>query len=594
MIDIVVLTKLVPKNVCTRITEDNTIDRSSKGVINPNDLFAIESALRLKEKNECRITVLSMGAQNSTAMLKKVLALGVDEAVLVSDTVFRGSDTYATAAILKRAIEYLNGFDVIICGNQTADGSTAQVPAELAALMNIDYATNAYSCQVSDGYLSCDCYMKSFIKNEKLTLPCVVSIAKDANVPRLASPEGILASRSKEIRVITNEDLAINQELCGLKGSLTKVEKCVPMANSIKRKEENISLQQYSGILQTLEQDSTKITNKDSNVLAETILMEPNNRKTVMVLCEFVEDNICEESIEVLNQACELAQKLATNLSVITINKYSKTKKDWFSAYGVTRAYPLNVDNMQAASYRSLAEAVLMAAAKEEPQILLMAGTVLGRGVAPYVAAKLKSGLTADCIELDIQVDTGYLIQTRPAFGGQLCAVILAKDSSVQMATTKPNTYGKQYVVKGINTGIVEDYQDLVIQQCEAEKIEKEQIRFNQKVIIGVGKGIGSKEKCEMVKEYCKSKGYGFCITREVVDSGWGNYQYQVGLTGKIIAPDIYIALGISGASEHKVGIQRSKTIIAVNIKEKEAMMREADYYIVEDVNRFLEQFIAV
>ena len=117
-------------------------------------------------------------------------------------------------------------------------------------------------------------------------------------------------------------------------------------------------------------------------------------------------------------------------------------------------------------------------------------------------------------------------------------------------------------------------------------------ISFDEDVIIGIGNGIGSKQNCQVVKQYCEKRGFGFCATREVVDKGWVEHKYQVGLTGAIIAPKLYIALGISGAAEHIVGIQRSEIIVSVNSKMNESIFGSSDYCIVSDVNEFIDAFM--
>lgn len=588
--DIAVLIKQVPKSTCAHMNSDHTVNRTGMGVINPNDMNALEVALRLKEQTNCRVTAITMGNASAKNVLKKALALGIDQAVLVTDNDFIGSDTYATSVVLLKSLEYLGGYELILCGKQTMDGSTAQVPAEIAGLLNINYATGVMRCSLEGNILQCERNMESGIKVEQLTIPAVVSISKEANVPRLPSPDGILQSYGKDIRVLTNNELKLDVCSCGINGSLTKVKKCISIHQNRERKKEYIGLEQFERLYATLIEQIGHCSNNNC-VLTDTQNMVKSDKRTVMVFCEFSDRKLKAESIEVLNQACELALKLGANVSAITISSFNNAET--LSNYGVVRNYALSIEDMYTLSERDLSEKVLKVVVKENPQILLFSGTILGRGIAPYIAARLRAGLTADCTELDIQKDNEALIQTRPAFGGKLYAVILSKDCSIQMATVKPNLFLKKYQVNGIQTELIEDEDGYIDKKCNTFSFLKDSlIMFDEDIIIGVGNGIGSEKNCQIVRQYCKKRGFGFCATREVVDKGWVEHKYQVGLTGAIIAPKLYIALGISGAAEHVIGIQRSETIVSVNSKMNESIFENSDYCIVSDVNEFIAVFM--
>ena len=591
VMDIAVLVKQVPKNTCAHMNSDHTVNRTGMGVINPNDLNALEVALRLKKQTNCKVTAITMGNASAKSVLKKAFALGVDQAVLVTDNDFIGSDTYATSVVLLRTLEYLGGYELILCGKQTMDGATAQVPAEIAGLLNVNYATGVMKCSFEGNVLQCERNMESGAKVECLTLPAVVSVSKDANVPRLPTPDGILQANSKDIRVLTNNELKLNTCLCGKNGSLTYVKKCISIQNNQERKNEYIGLNKFKELYGILTEQNGS-SSKGSSVLHDIRNMVKSDKRTVMVFCEFSGAMLKTESIEVLNQACELALKLGANVSAITINAFNNCS-EMLSNYGVVRNYALNIKDMYALPERVLSEKVLKTVEKENPQILLFSGTILGRGIAPYIAARLHSGLTADCTKLDIQEDDEALIQTRPAFGGKLYAVILSKDCSIQMATIKPNLLLKEYQIIGIQTELIEDEDGYADMECSTFSfLSDSYISFDEDVIIGIGNGIGSKQNCQVVKQYCEKRGFGFCATREVVDKGWVEHKYQVGLTGAIIAPKLYIALGISGAAEHIVGIQRSEIIVSVNSKMNESIFGSSDYCIVSDVNEFIDAFM--
>ncbi len=224
--NIVVCLKQVPGTTEVKINpETNTLVRQGiKNIINPFDTYALEEAVRLKEKLGGKATALSMGPPQALDMLRESLSLGADDAVLLSDMAFAGADTWATAFTLAGAIKKLGQFDLVICGRQSTDGDTAQVGPELAELLNIPFI--AYVSQIeeiSTGQMRVKRMIDEGHEIIQSPLPAVITVTKEINVPRLPSLRGVLKSKSAKIPTWTIKELEVDPDKVGLAGSSTKV-----------------------------------------------------------------------------------------------------------------------------------------------------------------------------------------------------------------------------------------------------------------------------------------------------------------------------------------------------------------------------------
>ncbi|MGL5415993.1 MAG: electron transfer flavoprotein subunit alpha/FixB family protein, partial [Clostridium sp.] len=217
----------------------------------------------------------------------------------------------------------------------------------------------------------------------------------------------------------------------------------------------------------------------------------------------------------------------------------------------------------------------------------------------PRVAARLTTGLTADCTQLDVvPEENGALLATRPAFGGNLMATIACPDHRPQMATVRPGVFAKvsekkeNFNVEKIEVALTSE--DIRTKVLEVVKDTKEVVDIGEaKVLVAGGRGLGSKENFDKLTELAETLGGVVAASRGAIDKGWIERDYQVGQTGKTVRPNIYIACGISGAIQHTAGMQDSDMIIAINKDETAPIMKLADYAIVGDVNKVLPELVA-
>lgn len=222
---IVVCIKQVPDTAEVRINpETNTLIRDGvPSIINPYDLHAIEAALQIREERSAKVTALTMGPPQAEDALREAMAMGTDEAVLLTDRSFAGSDTWATAYTLSRAVESL-GFDIIICGKQAIDGDTAQVGPEMAEFLNIPHVAYVKKIEtLEDGRIVVERLMDEGYDVVESTLPVLLTVVREINEPRLPSLKGKMKAKKAEIKQLTGNDIQADGSLLGLNGSPTQV-----------------------------------------------------------------------------------------------------------------------------------------------------------------------------------------------------------------------------------------------------------------------------------------------------------------------------------------------------------------------------------
>lgn len=225
--DIIVCIKQVPDTTEVRINpETNTLVREGvPSIINPFDENALEEALRLKEKHGGKVTTITMGPPQAAEALKQTIAMGADEAFLVSDRAFAGSDTWATSYTLAQAIKKLGKYDIILCGKQAIDGDTAQVGPGIAEWLNIPQATFAVKVEVEGSNLKVERLLEELNEVVEMPTPCMLTVVKQINEPRVPSLKGMMRAKKTEIKTLSAADIGADLNKTGLNGSPTRVVK---------------------------------------------------------------------------------------------------------------------------------------------------------------------------------------------------------------------------------------------------------------------------------------------------------------------------------------------------------------------------------
>ncbi|MFX0082705.1 MAG: electron transfer flavoprotein subunit alpha/FixB family protein [Candidatus Hodarchaeota archaeon] len=310
--------------------------------------------------------------------------------------------------------------------------------------------------------------------------------------------------------------------------------------------------------------------------------------KDIWVFIELKKDSIRGVSFELLGKAKQLSKQSNEKVCAVLLgNNLSKFCEE-LSNHGIDKIYLCENETLQEYLTETYSSILVDLVKKYTPSILLMPATKIGRDLAPRIAATLETGLTADCIDLDIQ--EGNLIQTRTVYGANYLADIVCPDKRPQMATVRPNVMEKSEAGDKNNPEIIEYSVEIELSQLKTKIIEKiETTTIDVKpideadVIVSGGRGIGSKENFKIIEELAGVLNAAVGASRAAVDAGWISKSCQVGQSGTVVCPNIYIACGISGTTQHLVGMKSSKKIIAINKDPNAPIFDVCDYGIVGD-----------
>ena len=302
-------------------------------------------------------------------------------------------------------------------------------------------------------------------------------------------------------------------------------------------------------------------------------------------------------ALELLGKGRELADKLGESLAILLLGKDVKHLVDELFHHGADKVYLCEHDLLENYSTDGYTTVISSVIAAEKPSIVLYGATPNGRDLAPRIAARLALGLTADCTGLDINT-ARQLVQTRPAFGGNIMASILSPYTRPQMSSVRPNVFSKPQP-DTTRSGIIENVEVNLRPMTIRTKIVEEIISQGKgvnieeaKMLVSAGRGIGTKENLGLVYDMAEELGATVSGSRALVDLGWLPHPQQVGQSGKTVAPTLYFALGISGAIQHLVGMTSSDTVIALNKDPDAPIFKVADFGIVGDIFEVVPEFI--
>ena len=331
--------------------------------------------------------------------------------------------------------------------------------------------------------------------------------------------------------------------------------------------------------------------------------------KDVYVFAQQVDGEISGISYELLGKAKDLAAALGQKVVAVLLGYNVKGLADSLAEYGADKV--IVVDDKELEVYRTEPYAHGLASVINEfkPEIMLVGATAIGRDLGPTVSARVATGLTADCTQLDIgdfplvaipgkesEQKHNQLLMTRPAFGGNTIATIACPNNRPQMATVRPGVMQKIEPIKGAkadvvdyNPGFTPDNRYVTVKEVVKAVSDTVDI-MNAKILVSGGRGVGSPENFKILEDLAAVLGGEVSCSRAVVDSGWKPKDLQVGQTGKTVRPHVYFAIGISGAIQHVAGMEESDIIIAINKDEDAPIFDVADYGIVGDLNKIVPE----
>ena len=332
--------------------------------------------------------------------------------------------------------------------------------------------------------------------------------------------------------------------------------------------------------------------------------------KGVFVFAQQVDNVLDGVAFELLGKAKDLAKDLSTEVTAVLIGSDVKGLADQLAEYGADRV--IVVDDPELKEYRTEPYAHALASVINEykPEIMLVGATAIGRDLGPTVSARVATGLTADCTVLEIgdfpinptanqEQKHNQLLMTRPAFGGNTIATIACPDNRPQMATVRPGVMQKIAPIEGAKANIVEfnpgfTPDNRYVEILNVVKAVKTAANImDAKILVSGGRGVGSKENFKLLDDLAEVLGASVSCSRAVVENGWQPVDLQVGQTGKTVRPQIYFAIGISGAIQHVAGMEDSDLIVAINKDEDAPIFDVADYGLVGDLNKIVPALTA-
>ena len=605
---IVVCVKYVP--VVARIQfdyENKTIIREGvPSEVNPFDMLGLVRAVELKSAPDDQVVVLSMGPPQARDGLLECLALGADRAILLTDRALAGSDTLATARALSLALKN-EAPDLIICGRNSADSETGQVGPEIAELMGIphvgqvsklDYKAEANTIEVErltdEGYQVVGC-----------PLPALVCVSEGVAEETFPNREQMAEAQEKPVEEMTCAQLSSDSSQFGAEGSPTWVEEIRLVEPNrlgvvIEEEDPQAAAEQVASLLKERLAflDSENQDSKDSGSPAsQATARYPDSReKSIWVVAESGMGALRQVTLEMLGKARELTGFTRSEVAAVLIGPAQPDLVNQLAAYGADRVLVLDNTSLGPVWGRKVTRSLAAAVDQAKPYAVLFASTPDGRDLASRVAARLELGLTGDAIDLEID-EQGRLVQLKPALGGNVVAPILSK-TLPNMVTLRPGLLtpiapdgSSQAPVETIDASPFEGQDVTVLEEHIQEELGAVELAQSQ-VVLAVGMGIGGPENLPQIQVLAQSINASVATTRNVVHEGWLPAQIQVGISGRTISPRVYLAVGIRGAFNHTVGIQKAGVILAINQNRRHAIFKSADFGIVGDWQQFLPPLI--
>ena len=533
-------------------------------LMNSFDRKAIEEAVRIHEKRGAETVAVSMGPPSARDVLIESLRLGIDRAMLVTDRDLAGADTLVTSEVLAKVAEKVSP-DLILMGKYSLDGETSQVPPEVAEFLNFPFKSSVSKIDFDEGgRIIVEQEREDGTAEYSLPLPAVVSVSEKINRARMPAPA--LPDFEQRINTLGLRDLSVRVTGRDSPTSVTGTERVESFRKTsfIEPGDDAFSL------IWNLAQGGKR------TAAGRLDLSDGGGRDGELW---GIAINDPDTSMEIASKLAELSLSERARVKIIGNISPEALKGMLCHEY----LYVEGDDNDR--FKETLAEIIV----SSRPRCVVFPSSVDGREVAAGIAAKLRLGLTADCI--DLKFENGRLVQFKPAFGGGIVARIISR-TVPEMATIRPGIFPRRVGVSPMHVSALPLSGRTVATRLSFRERPAEYLKLSSSdIVLGVGRGLKSRENIAAVLSMADRMHASVGATRPVVDMGWVPRQQQIGLTGTSISPSLYIALGISGQDNHVVGIRYAGTVVAVNSNRDAPIFRYADYGIVCDMMDFLMKF---
>ena len=567
--------------------------------VNPFDVLGLVRAVELKTEPQDEVVVLTMGPPTAAEGLTSCLALGADRGVLITDRALAGSDTLATSRALALALQR-EAPDLIICGRNSTDGETGQVGPEVAELMGLPHVSHVRRLGLSDDRRTAvvERMTDEGFQTLECDLPAVICVTEGVAPELFPNRHQMEEAAEKPIDEVNCSMLSDDPSQFGAQGSPTWV-------NEIRLVEPNrlgVTLQEVSPedaakqIAQSVRDRLAELESAEPESSGEPLPRYPaSTERSIWVVAENSRDGLAHVTYELLGKARDLTTITQSEVVGVVISPNGESHAAAMAAAGADRVLVIDNSSLGPVCGRAVGNALAEALLGETPYAILFASTADGRDLAARLAARLNLGLTGDAIDLEIDED-GQLVQLKPALGGNVVAPILSK-TLPNLVTLRPGLLtpavsdpGATATVQNLTAAPFEGVDVRLVREEFQEDTEGLDLA-RARVVVGVGMGAGE-ENVARLQEVARSLGASVATTRDVVHEGWLPPQLQVGISGRTIAPTVYIAVGIRGAFNHTVGLQRAGIIVAINQNRRATIFRSSDFGVVGTWQEFLPPLI--
>lgn len=574
--NIAALVKQIPKFETMELGPDGRLVREGLELeMNPYCRRAVAEAVELAAQHGGSVTVLTLGPPAAEDTLREAIAWGcardVDtRGVLVTDPAFAGSDTLATARALAAALRREGAWDLVLVGRNSVDADTGQVGPELAELLDLPFVTGVRHLALGDGVLDVRCEHDDGWVQARLALPAVISTAERLIDPCKMDPEDRAQVPTARISTVTAADLGPGpwgQDASPTSVGATRIIESdrrremlanAPLAEQVRRAVEILS---DRGAL-----DATLDHADDRGIVPAVGSGDP--ARTVGVLVEPDRDPVTRE---LLGGAATLGGRVIA----LTVEAPDAAQLGAWGADAV-----VHLTGIELALEEDAATEVTAWARDAAPWAIVAPSTAWGREVASRAAAALGAGLTGDAVGFELDGDR--LVAWKPAFGGQLVAAIRA-DSATQMATVRagmlPTLHPREFVAPVTERTVTPRGRVRILARTRDDDLD---VLAEASVVVGVGQGVAP-EDYQTLDPLLDVLGAQLAATRKVTDQGWLPRARQLGITGRSIAPRLYVVLGASGKFNHMVGVRAARSVLAVNRDPEALVFGAADVGIVGD-----------
>jgi len=578
---------------------NNLVREGVPAVINPPDLHAIEEAVRLKEKYGGEVIVITMGPPQAEGSLREALAMGADKAYLITDRAMAGADTWATSYTLFKAFQKIGLGDLYLFGKRAVDGETEQVGPQTGKWLGVPvlgYVSQVLSVEGEQGRIVVRRTTEFDEQVVEAPLPAVMTVIETINKPRQPDIMSIIRAKQAKIPRLTKDDIGAEPDKIGLAGSPTKVIRVRPPPKT--RNPEIVDgRKDPDRAAEWFVQKYREAMEAAKLVAKEYVRPKPVVKlgSEVWVYVDHVGEEPNVASWEIMGEARRIAGMMESKLAAAIVGDKVDHLAEEALSYGADKVYIGRTKGYDLYDNDVFTKALSSLILKYKPEAVFFPGTRNCRELASTTAITVNTGLIADCTSFEVD-EKGVLYSTRPDFGGKEMSTIICPRHKPVMVTVRPGVFSSLPRREAKGEKVEEEVQDLFtrFKVLEYRRLEKRNILAEAEVVVGVGRGIGSPEKIKVAEELAQALGGVVGVTKPLADMGWYPKERQVGQTGTTIRPNLYIALGISGAIQHLVGIQGARKIMAVNLDPEAQIFSNCDYGIVGDIFEVVPRVIKI